>query len=96
MAAACGMDKYKASTSRETSVMELWSGRSRFSMVSTTCCELVTSDLTLSRWGESTLQRNPEILSVGPEEQETIGRTLCGVLCTFLRKYISWVLVPAG
>ena len=39
-----------------------------------TCWELVTRDGTLSRWADSILHRKPDSLSVGPDEQETIGR----------------------
>ena len=40
----------------------------------------------------STRSTTLEILSVGPEQPETIGLMPIGVLCIFLRKYILCVL----
>ena len=36
--------------------------------------------------------RKDETHSVGPLQPLTIGLIPCGVLCSFLRKYMRWVL----
>ena len=90
MPSFCGMFRYSPVTSIVTSNASL--GTFSFSIVFMKSFVSLMYEGISTRDFLSTRSTTLEILSVGPEQPETIGLMPIGVLCIFLRKYILCVL----